>query len=55
MNTDLPQLQSVIFGDYAFDDARQFEMINLPSLQNTVFGRGSFSNAGSLSLRGTNE
>ena len=55
MKTDLPQLQSVIIGDWAFDEARQFEMIKLPSLQTIVFGWGSFNYAGSLSLRGTNE
>ena len=49
---DLPLLQSVKLGDYAFDVAKSFAMSNLTSLQSIEFGDSCFNGATSFSLIG---
>ena len=53
---DLPKLQSVKLGDYAFRMAKSFGMSNLNSLQSIEFGKGGFGydeeGASSFSLIG---
>ena len=52
--TDLPQLQSVKLGDYAFENIKSFEMSNLTSIQLIDFGsycfRGSTYRIASFTL-----
>ena len=52
---DLPHLQSVKLGDYAFQNTGSFTISNLTSLQSIVFGSNCFINAPSFSLTGLNE
>ena len=49
---DLPLLQSVKMGDWAFWRTRSFAMSNLTSLQSIEFGGGCFNSASSFSLIG---
>ena len=49
---DLPLLQSVKLGDYAFKNTRSFAMSNLTSLQSIEFGGECFNSASSFSLIG---
>ena len=49
---DLPKLQSVKLGDYAFRMAKSFGMSNLTSLQSIEFGQRCFNSATSFSLIG---
>ena len=52
---DLPQLQSVKLGDYAFQNTKSFEVSILPSLQSIDIGQNCFYSASSYSLIGMNE
>ena len=49
---DLPQLQSVKLGDYAFRNTKTIGMSNLLSLQSIEFGVESFNGANAFSLIG---
>ena len=49
---DLPQLQSVKLGYWAFSSTKSFAMSNLTSLQSIEFGGGCFYDASSFSLIG---
>ena len=53
--TDLPQLQSVMLNNYAFQNTKSFEMSNLTSLQFIEFGQSCFNGASSFSLIGMDE
>ena len=50
--TDLPQLQSVNLGQFAFENTKSFEMSNLTSLKSIDIGRECFRYAPSFSLIG---
>ena len=52
---DLPQLQSVKLGDYAFQNTKSFEVSILPSLQSIDIGQNCFYSALSFSLIGNGE
>ena len=52
---DLPLLQSVKLGDYAFHGTKSFGMSNLTSLQSIDFGENCFNGATSFSLIGNIE
>ena len=52
LRTDLPNLQSVKLGNYAFRSNETFAMSNLTSLQSVEFGQGCFGGASSFSLIG---
>ena len=49
---DLPQLQSVKLSDYAFQNTKSFEMLNLTSLQSIDIGQNCFNGANAFSLIG---
>ena len=50
--TDLPQLQSVKLGEWAFQNTGSFAMSNLTSLVSIEFGEWCFISAPSFSLIG---
>ena len=52
LEIDLPLLQSVKLGDYAFSSTGSFAMSNLTSLVSIEFGVDCFNSASSFSLIG---